>query len=283
MRIIVFLALTLVVCSSKLVTFAMRSRDNFNVLVPNNDVNFHAKIKTLLNSDDAADPEDFTDNDIANLSQLRNSKIEKVLHKNTEELNKVHDDKNKNIEENEIDKDPQILNEYDITATIGIVGTAKTPVNNVTQTLPSRTTSLYNGAALNVSYPDTTTPHPRFTNPFQWTTSNFVRQENEASPTSVTNETTSVRTNGPITSVILPQTTPDEIYFEDLKPDECILGNADRYLKWVDNEGRLVENYIRDYDAVVKFNDHSYKFKNTTKYLEYARNVSNTIQFQVTC
>lgn len=55
-------------------------RENLNVLVPNNDVNLHAKIKTLLSGDEV-DPEDFSDSEKESLAQMKDPDIEKLRHK----------------------------------------------------------------------------------------------------------------------------------------------------------------------------------------------------------
>lgn len=82
-----------------------RLRENSNTLVPSNDVNLHEKIKTLYFGEEI-DPEDFSDNDIESLSKANNVEIEKLRHKNLEKVvTIVFDDKNKNIEENLVDRD----------------------------------------------------------------------------------------------------------------------------------------------------------------------------------
>lgn len=95
----IFVVLTLILCLP--LRQAVRLRENLNVLVPNNDVNFHAQIKKLLNDDDV-DPKDLNDNEIESLSALNSHKASKLLSKSS---NKVFDDKNKNIEENQIDRE----------------------------------------------------------------------------------------------------------------------------------------------------------------------------------
>lgn len=84
---------------------SVRLRENSNTLVPSNDVNLHDKIKTLLNGEEI-DPEDFSDNEIESLSKAHNVEIEKLRHKNLEKVvTMVFDDKNKNIEDNLVDRD----------------------------------------------------------------------------------------------------------------------------------------------------------------------------------
>lgn len=92
---------------------AERLRENSNVLVPNNDVNLHAKLKTMLIGIDV-DPEDFSKNEIASLSELSNSNIEKLRHKRVDSIrdsNVVFEYKNKNIEENQIDYETEVPEE----------------------------------------------------------------------------------------------------------------------------------------------------------------------------
>lgn len=102
----IILVLTLVVWLQKIdPSLASRLRENSNVLVPSNDASLHEKIKTLLNGDEEIDPEDFSDNEIESLS---NFEIEKLrLKKLDKVVTKVFDDKNKNIEENLLDREDE--------------------------------------------------------------------------------------------------------------------------------------------------------------------------------
>lgn len=60
-----------------------RMRENFNVLVPNNDANFHEKIKNLLNENNV-DPKELSDEEIAKLAMIK-----KVLHRNKFHTNDI--------------------------------------------------------------------------------------------------------------------------------------------------------------------------------------------------
>lgn len=106
--------LTLVAYSSTYcdLSTAVRLRESSNVLVPTNDVNLHEKIKKLLSGDEV-DREDFSDNEIERLSNLKISALEKLRVRSQKGSNKVFDDVNKNIEENQIDRDVSISSELD--------------------------------------------------------------------------------------------------------------------------------------------------------------------------
>lgn len=105
----IIFVLTLVVSLLKIdPSMATRLRENSNVLVPSNDESLHEKIKTLLNGDEEIDPEDFSDNEIESLSKANNAEIEKLRHKNLDKVvTKVFDDKNKNIEENLLERNDE--------------------------------------------------------------------------------------------------------------------------------------------------------------------------------
>lgn len=104
----IIVACTLLVCLLE-PSSAVRLRENSNVLVPSNDENLHVKVKKLLNGDEV-DPEDFSDNEIQRLSEIKFPKVEMLRnHRNSQTANKVFDDKNKNNEANQIDHDSDEL------------------------------------------------------------------------------------------------------------------------------------------------------------------------------
>lgn len=146
--------LTLVVCLLDL-SVAARLRDNLNVLVPNNDVNLHAKIKTLLNGDEV-DPEDFSDNEIESLSEMKNPKIEKLHKKNIQNANKIFDDVNKNIEENLIDRE-DVVPSVEV-AEISDDLNSTLPSTEMQPTSPGLTTHLPTTTNMTTSYPTTYQP-----------------------------------------------------------------------------------------------------------------------------
>jgi hypothetical protein len=93
---------------------AVHTRENSNVLVPNKDVNFQAKIKKFLN-DEEVDREDFSENEIESLKMMKSRKVDKLLTKALEKENVVFDDVNRNIEENKIDRvEKEVTRERDL-------------------------------------------------------------------------------------------------------------------------------------------------------------------------
>lgn len=158
---------------------AVHERENSNVLVPNNDVNFQAKIKKLL-SDDEVDPEDFSDNEIESLKTVKNKKIEKLLTRTLEKENKVNDEKNKNKQENEIDHEvrvglvdadkdlndeknslrpPKRAGDQLTSTTVPSVWTTRTFPIETTQTIPMVTTRSNENFARTSSWIMPTTPN----------------------------------------------------------------------------------------------------------------------------
>jgi len=211
--------LTLAACCLLGLAMAMRSRENSNVLVPSNDVNFYAKVKKLMN-DNEADPEDFSDNEIANLGELYNPKVEKVLHLNLRNDNQVNDDQNKNNEENRIEVNETSTFMGDLLENVDL--------------FPTEAESFSKG---------------------KW------------KPSTEMPETT---------------TAGYENYIDD---DECLFGKSNRYLLWVDSDGRLIESFIDELSEAVAtpipYNDYSYKFKSQSDYDKFARRMSKHAQLKV--
>ena len=260
--------LTLVVCLFD-PSLAMRLRENSNVLVPNNDVNIHAKVKTLL-SDDKSDSKDLSENEIEMLSEVKNPKNEKLRHKIIESANKVFDDKNKNVEENQIDRDQTEVIESYMNVSDSSTQPLLSPTVNVTSSTAG-STALPVNATTSVGIPFTTEP-------LTWTSttpdSNLTSPVRSETPTAFEttlifkdNTTTSsfVKPTIPVSTTELPPTlstmTTDEPTYDDLKHDECLLGKPERNLKWVTADGCLNDNNIKLEFGFVKISDLSRKFR----------------------
>lgn len=281
---------TLVVLCLFDLTVAMRSRENPNVLVREN---LQEKIKSLLNGD-GVELEDFDDNDIESLREMENLKIEKL--KKMRNDGKVFDDKNRNIELNQIEHELPLLdlignendtetkwpstfptnnnettntsfnetewpstlptnyndttsprfNETDLTtsspfhfvtesnATTPINSNHTTPVDSPTvfATTPSNATTIE-------SFPETTPSNNASTNATTVTEPSWVSTDvgnTTLSSSSTAFENSTHPTDPAETS---SSTTTEETIFDDLQSDECLLGKAERHLKWVDVEGKI--------------------------------------------
>lgn len=237
----------------------VRSRENLNVLVPNNDVNLHNKMKTLL---DDLDPEDFNDNEIESINFIKNPKVTKLRTQNFQSLNRVIDDKNRNVEENQIDREgPMMDSESNVTTSV--------PHMNVTE-LPSIPTIPYN-ITTPTQVLTTNTPN----NTWLSTTVQTTEQSNNSwtnttigntwAPTTISFNFTTP--SSPEISTIFPSTTEEQI-FDDLQSDECLLGKAERHLNWVNVTGRLNTIFI-DYDKSIDF---SRSFNGHQDYLRFETN-----------
>lgn len=101
----IIFSLALVVCLFDL-SVASRLRENFNVLVPNNDVNLHAKIKTLLS--DELDPEDFSDSEIERLNEIRDPDAVKLQQKSMKNDELDDDENNSNSLDNQLDHEVMV-------------------------------------------------------------------------------------------------------------------------------------------------------------------------------
>lgn len=246
--------LTLVVCLLDL-TVAVRLRENLNVLVPNNDVNLQEKIKTLLSGDEI-DAEDFSDNEIESLSEMDHSKVDKLRKQNQQIANRVFDDKNRNIEENQLERDDSYT-ASNVSESSTLYSTTseyfETTFNNSTVTETSTVPALNNSsettaeAILNETYIPTTLIYQ---SSIVETTSEVSKSNStETASTSVFNSTINATPeiisaaptsfDAPTTVEITTTSTTEEPIYDDLQSDECLLGKAERHLKWVDVEGRL--------------------------------------------
>lgn len=211
------IVLTLVVCLLD-PTAAVRLRENLNVLVPSNDVNLHAKIKKLLNGVEV-DSKDLSDNEIENLSEMRNPKIEKLIHKGRSVENKIFDDKNKNIEDNQIERDvvvlsPQEADSMDFSAesfqgNYERFSTVNSAATNVTSSVMPTTLSLINiSSTVNDTTPaSTSTMSATWTEANATTTTNFTYSPSTPFMTSPS----TIDLNGYFTPTIAP-TTPNTTF-----------------------------------------------------------------------
>lgn len=241
--------LTLVVCLLDL-SVAARLRENLNVLVPVNDVNLQEKIKTMLNGDDV-DPEDFSDNEIEVLSEMKNVKIEKLRNKSTQISNKVFDDVNKNNDENKIDRDDQMssVSVGEVTEDLNI--TLSTDYTNSTSSKPSKfttessTITSTSNKKNSTSVTDSTSPWVKTTND---RTSSLGPdfEETTKENNSTVKPSTQFSTATPTSSSTIRQDIPilPPLIDDDFRTDECLLGKADRYLPWLKPKGGLNEEYI---------------------------------------
>lgn len=212
--------------------------ENQNVLVPNNDVNFNAKLKTLINGDSDGDYEDFVENNIS--EQISSPKIVKLFSKNLLKFNKVNDDVNKNIDENKIDVDNDSVTDF--FEIINTTGLNETQLSN---------------------------------DPLLGNTTKFFETETQL----ITLTTPTLRTVT-VNESPMEVTTPNVLENINTRNNECLLGNANLYLWWVNLDGTLKDDNIIK-EEFNKHQDHSYKFKNETQYEEYLHNQENLNKFKV--
>lgn len=224
------------------VVYLMKSQnENQNVLVPNNDVNINEKLKTLINGESEADYEDFVENNIS--EQKLSPKIVKLISKNLLKFNKVNDDVNKNIEENKIDVQD------------------KGNDDNVINMLVINNTTLLNDtidSLLNIT---------KFDN----------ESETYSSELPVLSSTLK---EGIVNESPVEVTSSNVLENINVRNNECLLGNANLYLWWVNLNGTLKDDNIMK-EGFKKHHDHSYKFKNETQYYEYLHNQENLSKFKV--
>lgn len=292
-------------------TRAERLRENSNVLVPSNDVNLHDKIKKLLNGDEV-DPEDFSENEIQSLSEMKIPKIEKLRNnRNLPAGNKVFDDKNKNIEENQIDHDSDELlttlsdvmsldsnfSSYDVqrslsyqyswphdntstptpsttpnsnisqptfphtnhsettsgmqSATTSGMESATTSLETATQTVNETTTLKYSSFPVStIATTDEATPNYPTSTAEKFNTNSSTSSTTSSAP-NVTFTTTTSSSNTMTPSM---STSPTEIYHSTTtesypgpyRDEICLLEKAENFLKWLDENGSLNCDYIKN-------------------------------------
>jgi hypothetical protein len=283
-----------------------RSRENSNVLVPNNDVNFQAKIKNLLN-DDEVDRDDFSENEIESFNAIKNPKIEKLFAKKMEKENKVFDDINKNNEENKIDRDVKVISNvpsstdvirnstevYEPSVAFQNLSTSDDdstpstffPINDGRTETETKSTSspIANITILSVvpidNGADWSTRNNRnvFTTPVYTEFSQSVNNNSSSSPQMTTS--TSITTDKSFsTATSMITSTP---IYDDFQADECILGKAERNLLWVDNEGNILRNFITANHGFVKVADLSRQFSNMSDYHSFAGLIPSKNEFHV--
>ena len=225
--------------------------ENQNVLVPNNDVNFNAKLKTLINGDSEADYEDFIENNIS--EKISSPKIVKLFNKNSLKFNKVNDDVNKNNDENKLDVEDNRSDDDD----------------NVTDLF-----EINNLIGLNASQ---NSSDPLLMNITKFINETETQKMTESQLINLTNPTLRPDTDNESPVEV---TTPNILENLNTRSNECLLGNADLYLWWVNLNGTLKDDNIMK-EGFKKHQDHSYKFKNEKQYDEYLHNQSNLLKFKV--
>lgn len=221
--------------------------ENQNVLVPNNDVNFNAKLKTLINGDSDGDYEDFVENNIS--EQISSPKIVKLFSKNLLKTNKVNDDVNKNIDENKIDLEDHGSDDDD--------NDSVTDFFEIINTTGLNETQLSNDPLL----------------------VNITKLVNDTENQLITLSTPTLRTVT-VNESPVEVTTPNVLENINTRNNECLLGNANLFLWWVNLDGTLKDDNIIN-EGFKKHQDHSYKFKNETQYAEYLHNQENLNKFKV--
>ena len=224
--------------------FVMKSQnENQNVLVPNNDVNFNEKLKTLINGDSEADYEDLIENNIS--ENITSPKIVKLFSKNLLKFNKINDDVNKNIEVNKIDMEENGSED------------------NVTDFFEINNTTALNESQIS-------------SNPLLMNITKFVNE----TESQLINLTSLFLRTVPVDESPLEITTPNVLENNYTRSSECLLGNANLYLWWVNLNGTLkIDNIMKE--GFKKHQDHSYKFKNEIQYDEYSENQENLNKFKV--
>ena len=290
------IALTFVVLCLFDQAVSVHTRENSNVLVPNNDVNFQAKIKNLL-SDEEVDREDFSDNEIESLNSIKNLKIEKIFSKNLEKGGKILDENYQRSEENRIGQSETKDDQGRLGQLKNLDNRSVTPPQSYetsthdlnhessSETL-MLTTSIINGSTSEswITTSFWTTPNSSFIPKTpEKTTLNSTRSQstinttNSPSPSSSpgltttsvvfsTNATRSIPDLPSTVTIFTPTSTTYQPIYDDLQPDECILGNAERHLLWVDVDGNLSLSYINENYGFVRVSDLSRVFKSMSDY-----------------
>lgn len=310
----IIFVLPLVLCLFDLSVIA-RLRENLNVLVPNNDVNLHAKIKTLLNGDEV-DPEDFSDNEIESLNALKTQKIEILRSKSIIKTNKIFDDVNKNIESNQIDRDELSPNAELVrisddlrSSQTKFSGAPTNPSNNNTEpvgssltpspTLPMNSTLTSTFATLSFTGPTMpnsthpSSPHFSTDQTPSGTTVNHttpwpITDPSPTLPHTRNDSSTPSWDSTPITPTLtwIRPTEPQEnstrppIIVDNFNIDECLLGKAERYLPWLTETGGLNTAFIlSQFEENVRMVDASRIANNSAEFDVYTRNESFSVSF----
>lgn len=278
--------LTLVVCLFDLTVVAARLRENLNVLVPTNDVNLHAKIKTYLSGDEQVDPEDFSDTEIETLSEMNDPDIVKLRQKSTKhafEETPTSSEKSVREDSNHL-KDPHVIlpmQAYsdpsdafrppiiDVNdSLVELVGSQNTPTPSTHMPSPpssgfpsfpmiNSTTENWN----NVTLPQPTINTTVISTTPKWETGNQTDPFYNTTIQGVTDPMI------PDTPEVIPTTISPDL--GESNSYECLLGRAGRYLPWLNDEGGLNVNYIISEFGYVNYLDLSRKFGNITEYVDF--------------
>lgn len=276
----IIVVLTLVVCLLG-ESVAVRLRENSNVLVPNNDVNRHA-VKKLLNGDEV-DPKDLSENEIEN---VKNQKIVKLFKKRLLKANKVFDDKNRNVEENKIDRDvtEMFVGNFGALSKLYIVSpTPKWPRDESTTVEYNETTFVM--ATTSSTEMSNSTTFPASTIPTGTSTvPPLVLETTTVQSYTTTGNTTAESVSTSLSSTIAEDptsTTPSsERIYDDVQGDECILGKAERRLEWLTKLGALNEVFIHSELGFVHLRDLSRTFNSQNPYENFSSNLSKSLQLR---
>lgn len=245
--------LTLVACLHDL-SIATHLRENSNVLVPDNDVNLHDKIKNLLK----IDSEDFNEHEVSYLKQLKISENEKLHKENEESVNFVNDAKNKNNEDNQIDRDVSIFEKigsddsdlFGFNFTISENETA-TKVSEITSDDLSTYLNAFNSTSTSDSSPLEDSTTKLATTPEE---STIGPKSSEPSSTA-SSSTLPTEYKSPTTPSTLQSTTNEPLNYDDIQSDECLSGKSDGIRIWIDDAGFLNETVIKGNFGTVKIRD----------------------------
>lgn len=249
---------------SSLTVGAVRLRENSNVLVPNNDVNVKAKIKQALNGDvDVDELKSVGINKI--IESVKNPKSEKLI---VDQLERGARSGNENQQPVMAASAMNFTTEnstwsYTTPTTVGFNENVTTTPENFTTPEWIMTTQQTN---------ESTTMSFNFTSdvPTTWTTPsdiNATTTYNETSTTpayyesTVSNETTPESTSTTHT----PQTN-------SILTNECVLSDqSDIKPKWIDTDGKLIEDAIKAEDGSVEILDFSRNFQTQLDYDKFMR------------
>lgn len=259
---------------------ASQIRENSNVLIPNNDVNIHAKIKEILTNNDA-DLKAFSDYEMENSNNFNPSKVEKwILHKSVPGFKRPENDRDDHKHEVEKKKDynnqhsnvvredtninPKTTTERNdhSTAISMIVDAIETllPMKNETLSTDFYETTTETNRNFNTSTQthesnltittasnfNTTTSRLNETTLNQWnltTSSYFISTQDSNNSTATATHSTTFFTTA---SAIIATTEPTS----SVKKEECMFGKDSETIKWVYENGTLQEDFILNDDEM---------------------------------
>jgi hypothetical protein len=256
------------------------SNENVNVLVPDNDVNLHDKVKKLFTAE--AEPEDFTENEIARLDDLKISKIRKFRKKSVESANVVNDN-----EDNQIDRDVSISRESDESLAFGFTPPDSETFDDgsdesaISQDKSDEWTSTYeheNTSKQTETRGTSTTPEERTSNATTYLTPLTVSVDSSTTSASISTTVHQTSTSTPTSSSSsAPESTTADPDYDDLQSDECLSGKSDGIRTWIDDGGHLNDTVIsvifgaKSLDLTKLIND----------YEIFKRNIKNNKIFEV--